>query len=817
MTTLGSITKNEGCLSAATESRNPAIVHKPEDVSFQNGATESRNRVEVDNGECRLGATVAGARSNYNPAIRPCFVNLSPLRLTKRLAQPDESITSNECQEVSRNRVSRNRPVNTDEWSDRRNQDVSEMESSPVAGRQWNASETTDAYQPPVRNQPFRTCRRLRVPSPEKPQPSICRNRLRRNRPEKPQPTNGRNRVEKRNQENDRNPFPSVYKVARIVEKPFTFENSKANTTIMAITKKTKRKAKGGGDAGQVEGESEVEGVGSGGEGGPIRELIKEVEIAESAGHKLGAGESISCPVSGCKSKRKYSRIGNLNVHCRRDHAGSFEYGDDGNLNFTVATEEQARMWKESDEKRRLQDRERKKAKYGATGVPTNTSRKGKGKGQSANRVDSVELESSDEEVAAVTTVCPTAKMLPRPFPTATSPVLVESAQPRMERAQPGLTATEQIASTEGTDLMSEAMNIAIAMQDDSQSNLSQMVEVAQPSTVENPQPLELQRSKFQILQDQSTAQPVPFHVPELDINDNEVLEVVQKLRRETSTDATEVVSDTDYSTVSGKIRTTNIDVESRRKAQLMVARPTSSMNKRHFQTSATNDIKRPKSVISRISPQPGTSKNTIVCMSRSEFHERLIEAGKWLSGLVPCWGREDRARELGHFLQIPARDARNIVIAFTEAFRTFAERARTVAGVDPVLQASVKTEEITIYLAIKHPIPPRVERDSRWGIQGISSSQLEHVATELAGLVPIFSATDATEAAIKVLPNVEPVIRMEVIQTVCAAFQSAARHIQAHSNGIGDMFVPGSYLVVNLEYIQRWNSQSAWFRGVLE
>ena len=375
------------------------------------------------------------------------------------------------------------------------------------------------------------------------------------------------------------------------------------------------------------------------------------------------------------------------------------------------------------------------------------------------------------------------------------------------------ISAIENISEDEST--VPTAVVAVVATENDMLAAAIKESEVAVANlivstSVSDGEPVASTSRSREILDEQLQVPPKPYRVAEKDLNVKTVAEVVEELRGigATSAAVTPTVGEApEISQTPTRIGTASSD--ERKQLQFLSKVPTRpNLFKRKGSVTSTNTVaKRP--TMSVANPQYVQQIQPVT----ANFQDRVMEAGKWLIGYVDIWSSEDRTRDLVNYLRIDAREAKNIISAFTDVFRAFADRITRIQGLDQNKLSIVTRSTIKPFLQIKNPVPPTVEATSRWGSQNITSTVLEYMAQTVSELEPPFAFDDAMEAINAIFTGVSLDVRMEIVQTMCSAQQMAARHIQANMGVFADLEEGQAGVHVNAEYIAMWNMPSVWFK----
>ena len=616
----------------------------------------------------------------------------------------------------------------------------------------------SSAYRPPATRLSSTVGRRMKVPSPL--QVAKAKPRLSRGEP------------------TARLRDMHLYKVARVEEKSFhistTIESTQREIS-MAKVKQTKRK---------TEEEEKQAGL--------------EPAVAEGGGSKVESA-NIACPFQGCSSDKLYRRVYTLNEHAKVQHGGKYEQLTDGRLVFTLASPEIAATWMSKYEEKKLKDVKYKQNRKGATPPESRTVKKSKSSAIASTSSSATAVDNSDSVSKVTANVSQVEETSDEEPSVSTTPVATTSMIENISEDESAVpTAVIAIVATE-TDLLAAAIQeseVAVA-------NLQAAISVSDGEPVAS-----TSRSR-EILDEQLQVPPKPYRVAEKNLNDKTVAEVVDELRGigATSAVATPTVGEApETSQTPTRIGTANSD--ERKQLQFLSKLPTRpTLFKRKGSMTSMNAVaKRPTMSVANPHVQQ-------IQPATANFHDRVMEAGKWLIGYVNTWSSEDRTRDLVNYLKIDAREAKNIISAFTDVFRAFADRITRIQGLDENKLSTVTRSTIKPFLQIKNPVPPTVEVTSRWGSQNITSTVLEYMAQTVSELEPPFAFDDAMEAINAIFTGVSMEVRMEIVQTMCSAQQMAARHIQANMGVFADLEEGQAGVHVNAEYVAMWNMPSVWFK----
>ena len=342
-----------------------------------------------------------------------------------------------------------------------------------------------------------------------------------------------------------------------------------------------------------------------------------------------------------------------------------------------------------------------------------------------------------------------------------------------------------------------------------------------------------MNRSRVEILEDQVLRPPILRCVPEAVPKTSCVAETVEKLRKDaTATKNIEVATaniadsvaekiddmvEKDVSAVEKDSDATETPV-ARKRVQHILAKPQPSYKKK-LQSCASPVIKKARVEAVNIVRRSATASPVATALTFApivDYHDRVLEASKWLIGFVPTWHREDRSRQLAQALDIPQPEAHNIIVAMTEALRFMAVGAVNMYEVEVASQARIRNSVMVPLLDIKHAVVPRIHPNSRWGSAGITMVMVEGIAENMAHLMPLFTQDEALTMAAMVTAKPYDVL-IEIMQVIGAAFQAMARHCNAYVGRVATAADEGEAVTVNAVYLRSWEKSSLWFKSTLE
>ena len=556
--------------------------------------------------------------------------------------------------------------------------------------------------------------------------------------------------------------FP-VYKVARVQESSYPFPESAQRTLVETNIERMPKK-------------------------------VKPESVVEEKSQNKKVAERILCPFEGCGHEKSFKNLYNMNDHVKIKHGGTYERDLQGELIFYAAPEDRVAVWKAMYEAKKAKDVQcRQNKKTPAVDENDNTvsrRRTKKSRGATESTVADIVPEQESQPFVA------------KASDEEETDTQDDTTTPKKRRINPNATATvtsaevaeaDQSQQSDGSDEAADAV-AGLLMIDE------KILAAAELS----------QKDKYQIVAEQSKTPPLPMNVSEIHLSTRTVAEVVADLKPSTSAtedESQEHVTDV----VQPKRRTATTTSEGRLKAKF--AEPQPFPSKRKACTATFPVTKKTKEVAAseeRI--------NTIaVPRPTAEFHQRVLELGKWLVGQVAVWNTIDRTREVMEYAQLSRRDAGNVLVAFMEGFRAAAVASRSQPRdvADPTTHMRTMGSVMRTFTAISCCGPARIDPMSRWGIAGVSTFLIESVADNLAMFMPPFSQLDVTRLLEFHAPNISLNVMMEVAEVITSACQQAARFLLAHSGRSATFRGTEEGVFTNEIYFESWHVQSTWLLSV--